>query len=144
MGIPYRVMWTFGNPLPPCIVVHMVSECPPSKQRSKNSKNNFFFHSQGDQPDGPPLINIPLPPPLPTPPSHSTSGGGPTTLLRKEAQKDRREFPPSLTFKSTATAEEKPQSTHVRTLTSDLAELETLVAKASSTAALLEPHTEVS
>ena len=104
-----------------------------------------------DQPDEPPLINIPLPPPLPTPPSHSTPGGGPgtSTLLRKEAQKDRREFPPSLTFKSTATAaaataEEKPQSTHVRTLTSDLAELETLVAKASSTAALLEPHTEVS
>ena len=97
-----------------------------------------------DQPDEPPLINIPLPPPLPTPPSHSTHGGGPgTTLLRKEAQKDRREFPPSLTFKSTANvvAEEKPQSTHVRTLTSDLAELETLVAEASSAAATLAPHT---
>ena len=97
-----------------------------------------------DQPDEPPLINIPLPPPLPTPPSHSTAGGGPgTTLLRKEAQKDRREFPPSLTFKSTANvvAEEKPQSTHVRTLTSDLAELETLVAEASSAAATLAPHT---
>ena len=87
-----------------------------------------------------------MPPPLPTPPSHSTSGG--PTLLRKEAQKDRREFPPSLTFKSTAmaaastaTAEEKPQSTHVRTLTSDLAELETLVAEASSAAATLAPHT---
>ena len=93
-----------------------------------------------DQPDEPPLINIPLPPPLPTPPSHSTPGGGP---LRKEAQKDRREFPPSLTFKSTANvvAEEKPQSTHVRTLTSDLAELETLVAEASSAAATLAPHT---
>ena len=94
-----------------------------------------------DQPDEPPLINIPLPPPLPTPPSHSTGPG--TTLLRKEAQKDRREFPPSLTFKSTANvvAEEKPQSTHVRTLTSDLAELETLVAEASSAAATLAPHT---
>ena len=82
-----------------------------------------------------------MPPPLPTPPSHSTSGG--PTLLRKEAQKDRREFPPSLTFKSTANvvAEEKPQSTHVRTLTSDLAELETLVAEASSAAATLAPHT---
>ena len=71
------------------------------------------------------LMNIPLPPPMP-PPSliTTTSSSG----LRKEAHKDRLELPGSsgLTFKSEA---DKPQTTHVRTLTSDLAELETLVAE---------------
>ena len=82
------------------------------------------------------LMNIPLPPPMPPPSLITTSSSG----LRKEAHKDRLELPGSsgLTFKSEA---DKPQTTHVRTLTSDLAELETLVAEASSAAATLAPHT---